>query len=184
MDLCQLTEHRRKHHHIHQLRIKLGAAPFGDGERCGNRSPGLTIRATVRHHVEGIGETHDPRQQRDPPALEPPGITLPIPPFVVGHHPVRQFRIERRERRQDIASPTRVRGDGATLLGGESAVIVSNIKQRCVDLSDVVKECDPLECPLLMGVQTDGVTEDEGIPGHAPHMLTRFLIIGVDRVQQ
>ena len=74
--------------------------------------------------------------------------------------------------------------DGASLGGRQLRVVVDDVEERLVNLADVVEEGDALERAQLVLIETGGVAEDQRIAGDPPDVLSRFVVVGLDRVEQ
>src|SRR5215207_8296953 len=74
-------------------------------------------------------------------------------------------------------------GDRAAIGGGQGLLIVNDVEERFVDLSDVMKERHALDALALVLREIGGLAENERVGGDAAHMGPRFRVVGVDRVE-
>jgi hypothetical protein len=61
---------------------------------------------------------------------------------------------------------------------------VNDVEERFVNLSNVVKERDTLDVPLLVIVELRGIREGECVGGDAADVGAGFSIVCVDRVEE
>ena len=132
--------------------------------------------------MSAIGD--DARRERNAASLEPARIALPVPALVVREHAVGEIGIEAMQRLEHVGARGGVRGDGSTIGGGELLVVVDDVEERFVDLSDVVEERDALDALALVLRELGGVAEDERIGRDAPDVGAGLGIVGVDGVEQ
>ena len=69
----------------------------------------------------------------------------------------RELLVEMRDRRQHLRAPHRMRSDLTTLAGRQFPLLVHNVEERLVDLSDVVKERPKFDGASHLFVDADGV---------------------------
>ena len=94
---------------VHDLGIELRSrAPPQLAQRFGRAARG-TIGAHRGHGVEGVGDVHDAREERNLVAAQPVRITLAVGPLVV------QFD-DRQVRRQEMDAAQDARADAGMLL--------------------------------------------------------------------
>ena len=103
---------------------------------------------------------------------------------MVGDHARGELGIEGGERSEDQRAAPRVRRDLAPLFARKTLPLVHDVEQRLVDLTDVVKERDPLDRPTLMLLEPRLVADDERVGGHAANVHPCLLVIGLDGVEQ
>jgi hypothetical protein len=179
----QLGQHRGREEQVDEVGVELSAPLAGDFHRRRFGAAGSTIVTAVGNDVEGIGDRNDSRRKRDLLAAEPAGIAPAVPALVMGEHPDRKLGIEWSERLEHLRAAARMRGDRAALGRREASVVVDDIEQRLVDLSDVVEERDALDAAEDMVVETGGIAEDQRVSRHPSNMLSRFVVVGLDGVE-
>ena len=69
------------------------------------------ISACMRDGVEGVGDRHDPRLERNSPAAEAARITSPVPALMMRQNAGGQFWKECLERSEHVGTPGRVGRD-------------------------------------------------------------------------
>ena len=77
-----------------------------------------------------------------------------------------------------------MRGNRAPLSRRESRAIVDDIEQRLVDFADVMEEGDALERPEVVFAESGAIPENQRVARDAADMLTGFVVVGFDRVEQ
>jgi hypothetical protein len=179
-----LLEHGREQHQVDELGIELRSAPGGDhfATSCGATT--LAISATMCDGVECVGECHEARGQRDLSAAESSWVSCTIPSLMMREHTFGQLRVEWRQWRQNLCPAFGVSRDCSALRWRQILVLVDDVKQRLVNLSDVVKESDSFDIPLFMILQVRGVGEDDGVGGNAAHMCTCLGVVCVDGIEE
>ncbi len=61
---------------------------------------------------------------------------------------------------------------------------MDNVVNSRMNLADVVEQCDALDTSALMFIEVGGVRQNEGIRRDPTDMCARFVVIGVDRIEQ
>ena len=113
-----------------------------------------------------------------------PGITLPVPALVVRQNSCRKLRIESAERPQHLRPFCGVLLDRAAFIRRQDLRFSHNVRDRAVDLSNIVKQRDPLDASLASLIEIGGSGKSQGVFGNAPHVSSRFRVVGVDRVEK
>ena len=173
-----------KEHEIDELGIELATPLSGDrvggvlGAAC------VAVATTVRDRVEGVGDGDDARREGDAAAPQAARVSAAVPAFVVREDALRELGVKAAERGEDLGSAPRVRGDRATGFGGEGFLFVDDVEERLVDLSDVVKERDPLDGLALAAVESRCVGDDEGVRRDAAHVRAGLRVVRVDGVEE
>ncbi len=126
----------------------------------------MPVGAHRGDYVEGIGNRHDARSERDLLASQPARVTAPVPPLVVlghGEHAVSQ---PARQRGSQLGAERRMRLDDRELVVGEAARLVQD---RFVDaqLSDVVDESGPAQSVELDATEPELLAEHLRIGTHS-----------------
>jgi hypothetical protein len=95
-----------------------------------------------------------------------------------------ELRVERCDRREHVGATLRMRSDRPPLGACQMRVLVNDVEQRFVNLSDIVEERDAFNDTLLVGVELRGVGNDQGIRGDATYVRAGLCVVRVDRVEQ
>lgn len=180
----QLLPDRRQEDEVDELRVELTATLGGDRLGGVPRAALVLVAPPVRDRVECVGKRHDAGGKWNAASAEAAWVTRAVPSLVVGQHAVRELRVEAAERRKDRRAAFRVRGDGAAVLGSERRLVVDDVEQRLVDLSDVVEQCDALDGATFAAAQTGSAGDDEGVGRDAADVRAGLCVIRVYRVQQ
>src|SRR5690242_12832480 len=179
-----LLEHGWEEHQVDELGIELGSASRGDHLRCRFRTAPVAVTSVVRHRVEGVGESYDARGERNALSAQSVGVALPVPPFMVRDDAFRQVGVERGDGCEDVGPAPRMRVDLTSFRWREVGALVNDVEERFVDLSNVMKQGDPLDDFFLMLVELCGIGKDERVGSNASHVSARLGVVGVDGVEQ
>jgi hypothetical protein len=134
--------------------------------------------------VERVGDGDYTCRDRNPPALEMPGIPLSIPALVMRQHAAREVGIERRERSEYLRAALGMRHHCAAFSRRESGLFVKDVGDCLVDFADVVKESDSLYAVAGPLVKVGGLSEYQGKVSNAPNVSAGHGIVGVDGAEQ
>ena len=179
-----LFEDRRQEHQIDEVRIELSSASRSDDVGRLRDTATAAIAPIVSDRVEGIGEHNDSRRKRNAIAADSFGISGAVPSFMMREDTLLEIGIEWRERRKDFGAALRMSEDGSPLFRTEMCLLVGDVEEGLVNLSDVVKERDVLDDFSHMLVEVHRVGEYEGVGGDAAHMSAGVGIVGVDGIQE
>ena len=179
-----ILDNRRAQEKINQVGVELRTPSIRDNPHRRFECSRVTVRPRLRYRIERIGDRNDARFDRDHFALQFSRIARAIPSLVVRENSLGQIRIERGQRLENVCAFARMRHHGVTLAAGEPLRVVHDIRDRSVDLADVVKEGDALHTALLALVQIGCTRERERIVGHAPDMSASLGVIRVDCVEE
>ena len=138
----------------------------------------------MRHGVEGIGQCHDARGQGDLLTTRPVGIAASIPSLVMTQHTLREVWVERLQRSQYLGTAPGMRDDSAPFRGCQICVLVNDVEEGLVDLTDVVKERDSLDDLPFVFVEVSGIGEDQRVSGDPPDVSAGLGIVRVDRIEK
>jgi len=138
----------------------------------------------VRDSVEGVGNRHHPRCHRNHFPTKLSRVTSAIPAFVVTENALWKIRVKSCKRAQDIRSALWVFPDGLTLCRSESRVLPDDIRQGTVELSDIVKQRDPLDTSAHSLIQVCCAGKNQRILRDTSYVRSRFRAVRVDRVEQ
>ena len=144
---------RRAQEKIYQVGVELGASAVRDDPHRRLERARVTVRPRLSYGIERIGDRDDACFDRDHVALQFSRIASAIPSFVVRENSPGQIRIERGQRLENFCAFARMRHYGIALASREPLCVVHDIRDRSVDLADVVKEGDALHTALLALVQ-------------------------------
>lgn len=169
---------------IDEVRIKLSPPFARDGVGGMSCAAPVAVAAAMRDRVEGVGDGHDACGHRDSRAAEAPWIASAVPALVVGQDAVGKLGVEGAEWREDRGATLRVGGDGAAVLGGELRLVVDDVEECLVDLSDVVEEGDAFDRATFVIGEAGRVGDDERVGRHATNVRTGLRVVRVDRVEE
>jgi len=175
---------RRQQDEVDELRIELTPALGGDGVGGVLSAPGVPVAPAVRDRVEGVGDRDDARGERDPPSAHPTRVPSTVPPLVVREYAVGELGVEAAQWGEDVGAAARVGGDGPAGFRGELGLVVNDVEERLVDLSDVVEECHALDIPALAFFEARGVGDDQSVRGDAADVGAGLRVVRVDRIEQ
>jgi hypothetical protein len=74
--------------------------------------------------------------------------------------------------------------DLAPLGRAQLRVVMHDVEERFMNLSDVVKQSDAFDRAALSVVQSGRIADDESVRGDSPHVHPGLRIVGFDGVQQ
>jgi hypothetical protein len=177
-------EDRREEEQVHQVRIELGSPSFEERVASDIERLAFAVSTAVGDRVEGVGDGDDSCGEWDASSLETARVACAIPSLVMGEHTFGEIRIESVERGKHLGSACRMGVDGPSLGCGELSLVVDDVEQRLVDLSDVVEERDAFDALAFVLGEVGGLTQDEGIRRDAPDMSSSVGVIRVDRVEE
>jgi hypothetical protein len=179
-----ILDNRRAQEKINQVGVELSTSAVRDDPHRGLECARVTVWPRLRHCIERIGDRNDARFDRDGFALEFTRIPRAIPPLVVRENSLGQIRIERSQRLENFCAFPRMSHYGVALASREPLCVVHDIRDRAVDLADVVKEGDALHAALLALVEIGCARERERIVRDTPDMSAGLGVVGVDCVQE
>src|ERR1051325_61872 len=145
MLLGEPLQDRRQQQHVDEVGVELGAARSRDLQCGGLGASATTVSPTIGDDVEHVGDRDDARRERDPSSAQASRIPAAVPSLMMRDDATAELRIELIERLEDARATLRMGRDFSTFRRGETTTVVNDIEERFVDLSDVVKERDPLE---------------------------------------
>ncbi len=184
MRVGELPEHGRDEQQVDEVGIELRPSAVRDLHRGPFRTPGTAIVAAIRDDIEGVGDRDEARIERDASPPQTAWVAASVPSLVVGDDALSELRVEGREWREHFRAAQGMRQDGASLARGQLLGIVDDVEERLVNLSDVVKERDPLERAQLAVPQAGGVAKDQRVAGDSPDMLPGLMVIGLDGIEE
>jgi len=178
------VEYGRRQKEVDKVRIELPAASLH--EPCDGfvGALGAAVSTRERHCVERVGDRHHARGDGNGGSAQLPWITGPVPSLVMRQDALGEVGIERRERSQHVRATLWVRLHGTQLLRRQVRVIVNDVEQRLVDLSNVVKQRDSFDGGLLVRIEIGGVREDERITRDAAHVAAGFGVVRIDGAEE
>src|SRR5688572_10116024 len=99
-----------------------------------------------------------------------PRVACPIPSLVVGEDAFGQVGIERSKRLQHIRPAAWMGHHRPSLTRRQATLVMKDVIDRLVDLSDVVEERDPLDAAPRPLIELSRVSEYQRVVGNAPNM--------------
>lgn len=138
----------------------------------------------MRNRVEAVGNGNDTGREGDSLALESTRVARSFPPLVVRGYSLAEIGIERTQRSEDLSPALRVRHHGAPLFGCELGWIVEDVRERLVQLPDVVKEGNPFDAMQSTLVEAGGFPEGQRVSCDASYVSACNGIVGIDGIEQ
>ena len=130
----------------------------------------MTVAPPMGDRIEAVGDRNDSGRERDSLALQATRIAGPIPALVVGGDSLAQIRVERGERSKNLGPALRVGSHGPPLLWCELGLVVKDVGESLVELTDIVEQRDALDAAAHALIEFRGFGQQERISRDATHV--------------
>jgi len=180
----QRGRHRWQADEIDELGIELRPAALLERPQARVEAARRAVAAGDRDRVDRVGDRHDPRGEWNRRAADASGIATTVPALVMREHAALELGIEGGERREHGGATARMGRDRLALGRRQARPIMDQVKERLVDLADVMEERDPLDHVALARRQVGGIGDDERVAGNAPHVRPGLRVGRIDRIEE
>ena len=165
------------HEHIDDLRIELPAPFLVDNAQSGFNRIRLLVGPPAGQRIKGVGQGGNPSFDGNRLPGQPPGVTGPVPLFVMGQgdalgHP-KDFR---RRIGKDLPPDHRMGLHQVELLGGQPALFHQHMV-RNPDLSDVMHGGRIQDVFHHLVRQAELFGDQDTVPAHAQNMVSGILVL-------